>query len=314
MAVVSAFAQSTPERTLTGTVLLEDEPVPSVPVTLHRVTAEESGPIGTQVSDSEGRFSFDLPAPDTSAFEVFLVTAEYHTVRYFGQPVHGGVVPADYSVAVYDTTSVLPGAIRVARRDMVLLPETTGGWEANEIIRLHNSADRTLVSADGMPTWEMRLPAGVTDFQAGEGEMTAPEVARMGDRVLLLSSILPGDRELFIRYRIPPELEEAVLPLGTATDTFHVFVGQPSPSLEVEGMATTKVVEVQGQRFVQYGVTGLEAGSEIALRWDAPLTPPISPEAAGAGAALLVLLAGSWFAARARSSRRSTAPATPASG
>ncbi|HEX6068856.1 MAG TPA: hypothetical protein VFZ18_03515, partial [Longimicrobiaceae bacterium] len=220
--VSSAWAQTDAERSLEGTVRLGDQPVPSVPVTLHRVTPNESGPLGQQVSGADGSFRFALPPTDTADFEVFFATAEYATVRYFGEPIHRGAAVVDYAVEVYDTASALPGAIRVARRDVVLLPEAQGGWEANEIIRLHNGADRTLVSAGGMPTWEMMLPPGITDFQAGEGDLTAAEVSRMGDRVLVLAPLIPGDRELFLRYRIPESLELAVLEIGAPTDTMNV--------------------------------------------------------------------------------------------
>jgi hypothetical protein len=309
----AGIAQTPTQRSLTGTVVLGASPRPAVPVTLHRVTSAESGVVGSQVTGGDGSFQFTLPAADSAGFEVYFVTAEYLSVRYFGQPIHGAAVPDGYAVAVYDTASALPGAIRVARRDVVLLPQSQGGWEANEIIRIRNEAGRTLVSAGGLPTWELRLPQGVTDFQAGEGELTAAEVVTMGDRVLLLTSLLPGDRELFLRYRIPVSLEGAVLPVETPTDTFNVFVGQPSPAVEVGGLLTTNVVEVQGERFVQYGATSLQSGDEVSLAWQAPAGPPVAPEIAGGVAALLVLLAGSWFAARTRGGRPAAA-SSPAAG
>jgi hypothetical protein len=151
-----------------------------------------------------------------------------------------------------------------------------------------------------MPTWEVTLPAGITDFQAGEGDLTAAEVSRMGDRVLVLAPLIPGDRELFLRYRIPESLELAELRIGAPTDTMNVFIGQPSPAVEVTGLTTTKVVEAQGEQFVQYGTTSLAEGAEVTLAWDAPAAAPVAPEVAGAAAALLVLLVGSWFAFRQR--------------
>lgn len=309
-----AAAQVAAERSLAGTVVENGQPVSDVPVTLHRVTPDESGPVGRSSTDARGAFSFALPPADTAGFEVFFVTAEHLSVRYFGQPVHGAAAPADYTVAVYDTASSLPGAVRVARRDIVLIPETQGGWEANEIIRLHNGSERTLVSADGMPVWETGLPEGVTDFQAGEGEMTAAEVVRMGDRAMLVASLVPGERELFLRYRIPPKLEVATIPIGSPTDTFHLFVGQPSPAVEVANLETTNVVEVQGQSFVQYGTTDLADGEEVSFRWDPPAGPPLSPVVAGSLAAILILVAGSWFAVRSRGRPGGEAKAAAATG
>ncbi|HEX6070644.1 MAG TPA: hypothetical protein VFZ18_12490, partial [Longimicrobiaceae bacterium] len=70
----------------------------------------------------------------------------------------------------------------------------------------------------------------------------------------------------------------------------------------VTGLTTTKVVEAQGEQFVQYGTTALVEGDEVTLAWDAPAGAPVAPEVAGGAAALLVLLVGSWFAFRHRGS------------
>lgn len=299
-AALPASAQTPAPRTLSGTVVLSDSAIAGVPVTLHRVTPDQSGPVGTATTASDGGFSFVLPPVDSTAFEVFFATAEYLSVRYFGSPVHGGAAPPDYRVAVYDTASALPGAVRVARRDIVLIPEPQGGWEANEIIRLHNPTPDALVFNGDVPAWEMRLPQGVEQFQAGEGDFSAAQIARVGDRVMLVAPLLPGDSSYFFRYRVPVSLGEYALPIGSATDTVNIFVGQPSPAVEVSGLQTTNVVEVQGQRFVQYGATGVAEGDRVSFSWDAPTTPPLPPAVAGTVAAVAVLLAGSWFALRYR--------------
>jgi hypothetical protein len=107
-------------------VRLEDRPLPGIPVTLHRVTPSQSGPLDQQVSGADGSFRFALPPADTAEFEVFFATAEYATVRYFGEPIHRGAAVVDYAVEVFDTASALPGAVRVARRDLVLLRRPRG--------------------------------------------------------------------------------------------------------------------------------------------------------------------------------------------
>ena len=62
------------------------------------------------------------------------------------------------------------------------------------------------------------------------------------------------------------------------------------------------------------GTTGVEAGDEIGLHWDAPAGPPIAPEIAGGAAALLVLLVGSWFAFRSRGRGDAGSATSPAAG
>src|SRR5690606_35962053 len=116
------------------------------------------------------------------------------------------------------------------------------------------------------------------------------------------------EREIFMRYRVPAELASTALAIGTPTDTLHVFLGQPSPAMEIAGLETTNVVEVQGERFVQYGTTGLAEGSEIALSWAPPQTPPLPPEYAGVLAAALVLLGGTVVALRTRGRSPREAP------
>ena len=136
-----------------------------------------------------------------------------------------------------------------------------------------------------------------------------PVAAHAGDRVLVLAPLIPGDRELFLRYRIPQSLERAALEIGAPTDTMNVFIGQPSPAVEVTGLTTTKVVEAQGEQFVQYGTTAIGEGDEVSLSWDAPASAPVAPEVAGGAAAFLVLLVGSWFAFRHRGAAGAGGPA-----
>ena len=307
-------AQEAEGRSFSGTVVTGDVPAVGVPVTLHRVTTSGSGSVGEAVSGSAGEFRFPLPPADSAGFEVLFATAEYRSVRHLGPVVHGGAAVEDYRIAVFDTASVIPGAIQVVRRDVVLFPETAGGWEATERILLRNSADRTLIYNDGSPSWEVRLPDGVTDFETGEGELTAAEMTLMGDRLLLLASLTPGDRSLLFRYRIPAELENSRLAIDTPTDTFNIFVNQPAPQLEISGLTTTSVVEVQGERFVQYGANALAAGDEVMLSWEGPKGPPVAPELAGGAAAALVLLIGTWVAARNRAGRGTAAAGAPLPG
>lgn len=293
---------------LRGTVLNEGEPVPGVAVTLHRVRAEESGPVGTATSDASGGFTFRLPPPDSAAFAVFFATAEYAGVRYFGRAVHPDDSAGDYAIEVFDTASAAPLPVRLSRRDLMLSPQPDGGWEVDEVVRIANPNALTLVGAGGLPTWEFRIPEGVEAFEVGEGEVPAAQVQRMESRVLLSLPLLPGTRELYFRYRLPGSVDDAVLPLDSPADTFNLFVRQPSPTVSVTGLTSTRLVEVENTEFLQYSGLDLPVDSQVEIEWESA-APPLDPVVAAVGVTIL-LLAGAVFAAL-RSARRPSGP-TPA--
>lgn len=287
---------------LSGRVLREGEPVAGVPVTLHRVTAGASGEAGTAVTDASGRFRFRLPPPDSAGFTVLFTTAEYASVRHFGPPLHPDEPAVEYTVAVYDTATSLPGAIRVARRDLVLLPGADGGWEVNEILRVRNDARRTLVGRDGMPVWSVALPGGATDFEVGEGDLAADQVRQMEDRALLMAPLTPGERDLFFRYRIPAASGRAALELDSPADSVNVYVQQPAPHVDLEGLTPAEVLTVEGQRFLRFAGADLAEGQRIEVRWDSG-QGPVSPVLAAVGVTALVLGVGGAAALRNRGSR-----------
>jgi hypothetical protein len=288
---------------LRGRVVLEAEPVAAVPVTLHRVTAQESGVIATTVSDPSGRFQFRVPPPDSAGFTVYFTTADYLSVRYFGQPIHPGDPREDYALEVFDTASSLPGALRLARRDLVVFPHADGGWEVNEVVRVRNTAERTLVSASAMPTWSISLPAGARDFEVGESDLPADQLRQMGDRLLLLMPLLPGDRELLFRYRIPGDRAEVLLKLDAPADSVNLYIQQPAPHVEVTGLAPREIFEVQGDRFLRFSGADLAADTRVRLAWENSIAP-VDPVLAGTGAALALLLVGVGAAFRNRAAGR----------
>lgn len=287
-------AQAPAAESLAGRVVLDGAGVADVEVALHRVTPDSSGIVATARSRSDGSFRFPLATPDPTGFTVYFVTADHLAVRYFGAPVHPGDSPERYLVEVRDTTSAADGAVRIARRDVVLVPHADGGWEANEVVRVRNRGSRTVVSRGGLPTWAMEIPAGVEEFEAGAGDMPTEQIQRMGDRVLLTSPILPGDREIFLRYRIPRG-STAELGSGGAVDSLNLFVQQPAPRLTVTGLRPVEVVSVEGRRYLQLSGSGLAPDASLRMEWErsAPLVDPVW---AGVGAAVLLVLMGAGAA------------------
>lgn len=287
-------AQAAGPDSLAGRVVLEGTGVADVEVALHRVTPDSSGIQATARTRPDGSFEFPLSTADTAGFTVYFVTADHLAVRYFGAPVHPGEAPERYLVEVRDTTSAADGAVRIARRDVVLVPHADGGWEANEVVRVRNGGSRTVVSRGGMPTWAMEIPAGVEDFEAGAGDLPTEQIQRMGDRVLLTAPIVPGDREIFLRYRIPGG-RAAELASGGAMDSLNLFVQQPAPRLTVSGLRPVEVVTVEGRRYLQLSGSGLAPDASLRMEWESS-APPLDPVWAGVGAAVLLVLMGAGAA------------------
>lgn len=297
----SARAQATEVAdTLRGTVVLDGRPLSGIPVALHRVTPEASGEAATSTTDANGVFRFPLEAAQSAGFTVFFVTAEYLSVRYFGQPLHLTDPSEGYSVAVFDTTSSPVEPIRVNRRDLVLIPQENDSWEVNEIISILNPDGRAVVSASGLPTLEISLPEEAANFQAGEGDILPHEVSLMDNRVLLITPVIPGRRDLFIRYRLPADPARAAIPLDQATDTFNLYVQQPAHLSSVEGLASATMMEVEGQQFLQYSANGLNIGQELLLEWRAGSR--VDPVYVAVGVTILLLGVGAFLAIRNRRS------------
>lgn len=307
-------AAAAPAQQLQGRVLLRGESgVGDVAVELHRVTRDTAGVVASTVTGADGSFRVALPATDTAGFTVFFATAEFRGVRYFGAPLHPTDPRDDYSVMVFDTVAVAAAAdpLRLLRRDLILLPDPQGGWEVNEIVQIVNPGAQTLVAAAGMPTWEFRIPADATGFEAGEGEADAArsEVVRMDDRVLLVAPVVPGGREIFVRYRIPASVSAFDVPVTDPARSLRVFVAQPAPAVAVRGLTPGEPLNAEGQTFAVYEGSDMQPGTAVSVSWRSG-APPVDPTTAALVVVALLLLAGATVAVRQRR-RAETHTATP---
>jgi hypothetical protein len=286
---------------LVGKVMRGDQPVPGSRVILHRVTPQEAGEVGTAVTDSAGQFRFLLESVPNAEFNVFFTTAEYLSVRYFGPAIHADSANAEYIVEVYDTARALPLPVKITRRDVIMLPGLDGSWEVDDVVEILNPTQIALVSPQGTPTWDTSVPAGATDFEAGQGspgDVMPTEVNLVGDRVLLMSPITPGIQSLFMRYRLPKGPADAVLAIDEPIDTVNVFVRQPSHLTSIAGLQTTKEITVDQEKYLMYTGVGLAPGNDLKLEWGRLSGPPIDPVLAAVIATLLLLGVGAWAAVR----------------
>lgn len=303
-ALLLALLLSTPLPTVAqrfeGRVEKGGAGVAGVPVELHRVTRDSAGVVSRTRADADGSFAFTLPPADPTGFTVLITTAEYQGIRYFGAPIHSSEPLAGYALEVFDTLSATPATagLLVARRDVIVLPEKDGGAEVNEVLQILNPDRRTLVAPEGMPLWEFGIPEGVGAFEAGEGKIGPESVRRMGSRVFLTGSFVPGTHELFIRYRVPREARRTALPVAPGTDTLNLFVRQSAAEATVAGLEAPALVEVEGEKFLRYSAAGVRGRREVVLEWRRTAAPPVDPRLAAVGVAGILLAVGAGLAAR----------------
>ncbi len=303
---VAATAQdAVPSTPLAGQVLLDGDPVPGASVSLHQVSSGGSGQVAITVTDANGGFSFDRADPSEADFAFYFATAEHQSVTFFGPILRVDERPDRYVIEVYDTAASLPEPIRVAARHMVLIPENTGSWEVNEILRIQNPTNLALVSPDESAAWSFGIPEGATDFEVGPGDVLPHELVLMENRVLHITPIVPGTREVLIRYRLPADARTGLVPITEPTDSFHLYVRQPAHLTAVTGLQSQRMVDIEDEQYLQYSATNLADGSTIELRWSRP-GPPLDPVLVAVGLSVAVLAAAAVVAFRNR------LPASPA--
>ena len=234
--------------------------MPSVRVVLHRVSADDSGPVDSLSSGADGQFRFRLPGVSgTPALtDAWFFSVRHAGVTYFGTPIHTAAqLDSLHVLQVYDTTTAPAGGASlplVARYTM--LEGEPEGWYVTDMMQLVNDGERTLVAGAGGATWVYPLPAGAADLEI-RGEQTAFSGARIADGALrVTSAIPPGQREFLVRYRVPEPF--VTLRYPGVTGEAGLLVREPTPQLAVDGLNSEAPVEMaMGVRYRRYTGTQL---------------------------------------------------------
>lgn len=201
-------------------------------VVLHRVGPAGQGPIDSLHTGADGRFAFEVPFDSTA---VYLVSAEWGGVAYFGRPVpareaRGG---ARVVVAVADSSSRQP--VRVLERHLVIgAPEEGITRQVIEVIRLRNPGPASRVAPDTVsPALALPLPAGATELLSAEGDFSGRAVEIRSGRLEILAPIPPGDAQLLVTYHLDAE-HGAKLAFDLAVDSVEVLLEEPEASARAE--------------------------------------------------------------------------------
>lgn len=234
---------------------------------LHEVRRGGGGPVDSVRTDARGRYVLRIPRLDSTA--VYVVSAWYQDIAYFSNPVDtrsGGRAIVD-PLVVYDTSSSGP-PIRLVRRLLtVARPKPDGTHDVLEILALENPGTTTRVAADTVrPTWVGALPRAAIQFQVGEGDLTAPAVARRGDSVAVFAPLPPGvPRQLSYAYVIPAGQERLELPIDQWTGELDLLLEDTAAAVAAPGLAALGPQEIEQRVFARYRTQALEPGAAVTI-------------------------------------------------
>ena len=274
-------------------------PLAGASVVLHRLSAREQGPIDSAVVARDGRFRFRVAA-DTLA--LLLASTRYSGIEYFSRPARMAAGTSDTTLLVLaaDTSSAVP--ITIGARYLVLnRPGPGGGRGVLDLIVLQNRGGVTLVAADTtQPSWRMRLPAGLTGFQVGDGEISPAAVGLAGDTLTIASPFPPGERQLVVTYALPTSRDRYTVPLDGGADSVVMLLEEPSARVTTPGFSAADSAVIEGRTYRRWIATGVRSG-EVTIRVPGAArasTRILNLLAAALGGALL--LAALWILRRTR--------------
>lgn len=237
-----------------------------VDIELHRVT-QDSGQIAeTTQSGVDGSFLFQRDEQDGSN-AVFIVSARYDGIRYFGPPMHAGADESeDYEIYVYDTLVVsTPPALEVNVRHLLF---TADAGEPDlidvvEVIDIAGRPDRTIVpESDGLAVWRGRLPSGARGGTVVPGGLRADQVMIVGENVEVGAYVPPGGIRLTIRYRLPEG--RIRIPIDHPTKNFQLLVAGEEIEASVDGITGGEAVDMAGFPYRRFSGSALAPGTRVA--------------------------------------------------
>jgi len=252
-------------QTLDGT-----RPVPRERVTLHRVNAQDAGPIDSALTDGRGTYAFRVPAPDAQS--MYLVSARYGGIAYFSPPVQGEQPGAPAEIVVYDTTSRDVRLRLQGRHVVVSAPSADGARQVIDVLEIENDTIVTRVAGPGnRATFDLLLPDGARNVRATQGEMSDAAVEVREGRAQLYSPLSPGLRQLVLTYELGADAFPVAVPLERAVAVLEVLLEERGATAVGGGLASQGGVSVEGKNFTRYlgqnspegTVLTLSAGSRV---------------------------------------------------
>ncbi len=281
-------------------------PVGGVWVTIHRVASDSAGPLDSMRVGSNGHFHFRYTRNGATS-AVYIVSAMYDGVAYFSRPLNEAHVGGDEAmIVVFDTTSIqFPLAIK-GRHIIVASPNVDGTRQIVEAYEIANESNQTLVSPDDAhPSWSASLPAGATNVQAGESDVSAAAISTSKGRVRVTAPFAPGLKQLSFTYTVPQSAFPLHVPLEQAATVLELLLEEPRAQARGASLKPVAPATIERRVFQRYLGADAPAGSTIEI------AVPVVQVAentrvywyiAGGLAALMLAGLAAWYA-RARRAR-----------
>ena len=241
---------------LKGQVIRGDVPITDGLVMLHSVSSMRAGQVDSVNLSKQGLFEFLLPGSNGEPVvgELYIASVEYQGVLYFGSAVTDEAQLEDlYTIPVFESKSVnTEGVALPLKVRNILLENNLNTWEVRDVIAVENPRSETLIpTGDDGIVWSYPLPDGFSEPRVVRGELPPEDVLFTENRVLVKAPIPPGERMLVILYQLP-ELD-VIFPAPGITETFEMFVKEPSPSLQVTDLDPLDVVSLEpGSTYRRY--------------------------------------------------------------
>ena len=262
--------------TLTGVVTLgftHPRPLAGATIVLHRITMLVQGPIDSGRVDARGHYRLRIPSVDSTA--TYLLSVYHDGVAYFSEPIRpthfsglAGGGPEIDTLRVYDTTTGGPPLGVERRLVSVAAPKADGSRDVLELEVLSNPGDETRIAPDTLhPVWTGLLPAGVLQFQVGQGDFSSDAVSRRGDTVALFGAVQPGTRQLSFGYLIPGGLSPWTVPIDHPLDQLTILVEDTTARVLGPGLRSLGVRTLESRHFAEYQIDHVKAGALVSVEF-----------------------------------------------
>lgn len=240
--------------------------VPGVRVVFHHVSSHGSGPIDSIAADRQGRFRFFLRHRDTTA--TYLVSAKYAGVAYFSAPI--GTDPrldGAIHLIVADTTSGAGAPVSLEARHIVIeRPDADGTRAVTDLLVLQNPGPDTRVAPDTVrASWGVRLPRGVIDPIAGDGDFSPDAVRFRNDSILIFAPISLGEAQMVVRYSLPASSGVIGLPIEDSVGSFNVLVEEGGARVTGGGLVPAAPEQLGGRSFLHWS-GAVPVGTMVSVR------------------------------------------------
>ena len=229
-------------------------PIAGVRVVLHRVGADNAGPLDSMLTDARGRYHFQY-AKSGSPDAIYFVSASFDGIAYFSVPLkerftHGD----DAAITVFDTTSG-PVPIHILGHHIIIgAPDPQGKREAVEVFELGNDSSVTRVSGGrDRPVWTAQLPNKAVNPKVNPSGEVAPSAVWFADRrVRLYAPVSPGARQLSYAYQLPRDALPLSISIDQPTSVLEVLLEEPKATVSGTAIAEVAPTTTAGRSFRRF--------------------------------------------------------------